>query len=55
MGQWLDLTLTRSDVINILRGKVNNQASVDAARQLFHICWDDYNGTRTEFVEINDG
>jgi RNA ligase len=35
------------DVINILRGKVNNQASVDEARQLFRVCWDDYNGTRT--------
>jgi RNA ligase len=31
------------DVINIIRGKVNNQASVDEARQLFRINWNDYN------------
>jgi RNA ligase len=40
------------DIINILRGKVNNQASVDEARQLFHVNWNDYNsGVNEEWLD----
>lgn len=30
------------DIIEILRGKCGNQASVDQARDLFHVKWEDY-------------
>jgi len=36
------------DIINILKGKVNNQASVDEARQLFRVNWNDYNSGVSE-------
>jgi T4 RnlA family RNA ligase len=37
-----DKTVIYYDMINILRGKVNSQASVDEARQLFLVNWNDY-------------
>jgi T4 RnlA family RNA ligase len=37
-----DKTVIYYDMINILRGKVNNQAAVDEARQIFHVNWNDY-------------
>lgn len=36
------------DVVNILRRKVNNQASVDAARDIFVVNWNDYQNKDVE-------